>query len=357
MTTELLDAPVSAVAEYRPFYAQLVQLEQDNAALAFDYESKKGNKEARSHVNTLRLTKGALERTRKSAKEESLRIGRAIDSEAKDIGLRIEAMITVHQAKLDEIDQREKDRLAVLNARIAALYEFGSEAVTADDIKAAVLALEAVAIDDSWQEFAAAAAKAKDAHLQDMRACFIVRQQHEVEQAELARLRAESAARAQQERDEAIAKAAADKATADAAAQAEREAVKARKAIEDAEQKAKQDREAAALRELELKLQAENAERRRVESEQKAEQDRKDAAIKAEADKQKAIQAEKDRVAAAAKAEADAQAKREANTAHRSRINRAALNALIAGGINEECAKECIKLIVQGKVPEVHINY
>lgn len=357
MTTELLDAPKSAVAEYQPFYAQLAQLEKDNSALAFDYESKKGNKEARSHVNTLRLTKGALERTRKSAKEESLRIGRSIDSEAKNIEARIEAMIVVHQSKLDEIEQREKDRVASLQARLSALANHGAESSKSQDFKDAISALEQVAIDDSWQELTAEAAKAKDARLAELRAMLTEAEKYEAEQAELVRLRAEAAARAQQEREEAIAKAAAEKARADAAAEAEREAAKARKAIEDAEQKAKQEREAAEKRELELKLQAESAERRRVEAEQKAEQDRKAAAIKAEADKQQAIQAEKARVAAAAKAEADAQAKREADIAHRSRINRAALNALIAGGINEECAKECIKLIVQGKVPEVHITY
>lgn len=357
MTTELLDAPTSAVAEYQTFYAQLTQLEKDNASLAFDYESKKGNKEARSHVNTLRLTKGALERTRKSAKEESLRIGRTIDSEAKEIGARIEAMITIHQVKLDEIEKREQDRIDALNARLSEVGAFGSNAVTADEMKASIASLESLLIDDSWQEFTADAAKAKDARLQTLRTCLDNRSRHEAEQAELARLRAEAAAHAQKERDEAIAKAAAEKARADAAAEAEREAAKARKAIEEAELKAKQEREAAERRELELKLQAENAERRRVEAEQKAEQDRKDAAIKAEADKQKAIQAEKDRAAAAAKAEADAQAKREANTAHRAKVNRAALSALIAGGISEDCAKECIKLIALGKVPAVQILY
>lgn len=357
MTTELLDAPTSAVAEYQPFYAQLSQLEKDNSALAFDYESKKGNKEARSHVNTLRLTKGTLERTRKTAKEESLRIGRAIDSEAKEISVRIDTMISVHQVKLDEIEQREKSRIAALAARILTVINYGAASATSGEFKQAIAELEAIAIDDTWQELTAEAARAKDARLSELRAMLVDAEKYEAEQAELTRLRAEAAARVQQERDEAIAKAATEKARAAAADQAEREATKARKAIEEAERKAKQEREAAERRELELKLQAENAERRRVESEQKAEQDRKDTAIKAEADKQKAVKAEQDRVAAAAKAEADAQAKREASTAHRAKVNRAALSALVAGGISEECAKECIKLIAKGSIPAVQITY
>lgn len=346
MTTELLDAPKSAVAEYQPFYAQLAKLEQDNAALVFDYESKKGNKEARSHVNTLRLTKGALERTRKAAKEESLRIGRAIDSEAKEIGGRIEAMIAVHQAKLDEIEQREKERVANLNTRLSAIFNHGAESANSQEFKRAISTLEQIAIDDTWQELTADAAKAKDARLAELRAMLGDAEKYEAEQAELARLRAEAEARAQKEREEAIAKAAEEKARAEA-----------QRALQEAERKAQAEREAAARRELELKLQAEQAERRRIEAEKKAEQDRKDAIAKAETDKQLAVQAEKDRVAAVAKAEADAQVKREADKAHRAKVNRAALAAMVEGGIAEDCAKACIKLIATGKIPAVQITY
>lgn len=357
MTTELLDAPKSAVAKYQHFYAQLAQLEKDNAALVFDYESKKGNKEARSHVNTLRLTKGALERTRKEAKEESLRIGRAIDAEAKEINARIEAMIVVHQTKLDEIERREKDRIDALKMRLDEISAWGFGDVAATQIKASISTLEKLSIDDSWKEFTADAAKSKDARLEQLRADLATREKYEAEQEELARLRKEAEERAQRERDEAIAKAAAEKAAAEAAARAEQEAAKARQAIEAAELKAKQEREAAERRELELKLQAEQAERRRVEAEQKAIRDAKEAAERAEQEKQRAIQAEKDRVAALAKAEADEQAKREANKAHKAKINNAALAAFVAGGISEDCAKECVKLIASGKIPAVQINY
>lgn len=357
MTTELLDAPKSAVAEYQPFYAQLAELEKNNAALAFDYESKKGNKEARSHINTLRLTKGALERTRKEAKAESLRIGRAVDSEAAEIEKRIEAMISVHQAKIDEIEQREKDRVATLSGRLCDLRNTGAIENTAADLARAIAALEPLVIGDDWQEFRELALEAKDQSLQTLRRRHAERVKADAEAAELARLRAEAEARAQKDRDDAIAKAAVEKAQAEAARKAEQEAAKARQLIEDAERKAKQEREAAERRELELKLQAEQAERRRVEAEQKAVQDAKDALIRAEQEKARAIKAEQDRVAAVAKAEADAQAKREANKAHLAKINRAALAAFVAGGIAEECAKDCIKLIASGKIPAITINY
>lgn len=335
---EVLDKPKSAVAEYQPFYAQLAELEQANTALVFDYESTKGNKEARSHIHALRQTKGALERTREAAKAESLRIGRAVDSEAKEIKARIDAMIDVHQAKIDEIEKREADRVAAIRLRLTALSEIHADK-SAADYRYHIATLEAVVIDDSWQEFTAEAAKAKDASLREHRTLLAARVKADDEAAELARLRAEAADRERKDREAQIAR----EAEARAAAQAE--------------EKARAEREAADRRELELKLAAENAERRRIEAEQKAERDAKEAAVRAETEKARAVAAEQARVAAVARAEAEAAATREANKAHKKRINNAALSALVEGGLTDEQAKVCITLIAEGKVPAVQINY
>jgi hypothetical protein len=349
MEDVVIEKVVYPVAEYEPFYAQLAELEKNNTALVFDYEDKKGNKEARSHVYALRQTKGALEKTRKAAKEESLKYGRMVDSEAKEIENRIEAMIAVHQVKLDEIEQRETERVEKLQARLDALLQT-YETATVAEYKYHIATLEAVVIDDSWAEYIAAAAKAKDASLTTHRALLAAAEKREAEAAELERLRAESAERERKEREEAIAKAAAEKATKDAEEKAARE-------LAESEAKAKQEREAAERRELELKLAAETAERRRVEAEQKAVADANEAAAKAEADRLKAIEDEKARVAAIAKAEADATAKREADKAHQKKINNAALAAFVADGITEEIGKKVIALIASGKVPNVKISY
>lgn len=343
---EVLTKVESAVAEYHPFYAQLAELEQKNAALAFDYESPKGNKEARSHVNTLRLTKGALERTRKSAKEDSLRIGRAIDAEAKEIGARIESMITVHQTAIDAIEQREKDRVAALATRLHKVSMAGAGANTAIELGAAIDALQPVVIGEDWQEFKGQALEAKDNALRVLRQRLAERTEHEAKEAELARLRAEAAERERIEREAAISRAAEERAHAEAA-----------RAAAEAEARAAAEREDARVRELHLKLAVEQAERRRVEAEQRAEQDRKDAAARAEREAAEAVQREKDRVAAVARAEAAELAKREANKAHKTKVNRAALAALVAGGLSEECAKQCVTLIASGQVPAISIAY
>lgn len=354
---EILNKEESAVAEYRPFYAQLVELEKKNATLVFDYESPKGNKEARSHVYALRQTKGALERTRKEAKDESLRIGRAIDAEAKEINARIEAMITVHQTAIDAIEEREKDRVAALAERLAQLRNTGTAAVESIDIAAFIASLEPFVIGDDWQEFKPQALEAKDEVLRSLRQRHVERVEHEAREAELARLRAEAAERERIERESAIVRAAEERARAEAA-----------RAAQEAEARAAAEREAAARRELELKLQAEQSERRRVEAEQRAEQERieaaaraerqaKEAAERAEREAAEAVRREQARVAAEHAAAAAEQARRERDKKHKAAINRAALDALVAGGLSEESAKLVVTLIASGKVPAVSIAY
>ncbi len=353
---ELLDKKEFAVAAYKPFYDQLQELEKNNTAIAFDYESAKGNKEARSHVYKLRQSKAALEKTRKDEKAESLRIGKAIDSEAKEIEARIEAMIAVHQVKLDEIEKRETDRIDAIKARLAALSEIHHEC-TAADYRYHLATLEQVKIDDSWQEFAVEASQAKDQAIAKHRELLAAREKADAEAAELEALRKAAAEREQRDRDEKIAQEAAAKALRDAELKQQQEREAAAKAIAEAEAKAKAEREAAERRELQLKLDAENAERRRLEAEQKAKQDAQEAADKAYRDQQAAIEAERKRVADAEEQAAREQASREADTKHKSAVNRAALAAMTENGISEECAKQCIKLIAQGKIPAVSIAY
>lgn len=372
---ELIEQQESAVAAYKPFYAELVKLEADNAALVFNYETPKGNKEARSHVFSLRKTKGALERVRKEAKAEALRVGRAVDSEANAIEARIEAMISVHQSKLDEIEQREKDRIAALEARLNEIELLKLHGGTSAEYRAEIDRVQSIEIGADWEEFMARATTAKQTILATLAKCLEDAIQREAEVAELARLRAEAEARAKAEHEAAIAKAAAEKAQREAEAKAAAEAEKARKELEAAQAEAKRKEEAAALaikqakeqaqreaeaaqrREMELKLQAEEAERRRIAEAEAAERQRVAAEKRAEEDKQRAIKAEQERIAAEAKRVADEASARERNKAHKAKINREALESLISGGMSEECAKQCVTLIAQGKVANVSIFY
>jgi colicin import membrane protein len=350
-------SPANAVAEMQPFYAQLAELEANNTKLVFDYASKTGDKAARSHVHSLRLTKGTLERVRVAAKADYLAKGRAVDAEAEAIKGRIDSMINVHQSELDRIAKIETDRVAALETRLSLINLVGSDCETASQIKLAITGAEMIKIGDDWQEFIADAAKAKDAKLEQLRDKLAAREKLDAEQAELAKLRQEAEDRAKKDREDAIAKAAVEKAQADAARQAAEAEAKQKQLLADAEKKAKEFREAAERREIELKLAAEQAERRRIEDAKQAEEDRTRAAIQAEEAKEKAVAAEKARVAAIEKAEADALAKREADRAHKGKINRAAVAAMMTQGMTEDVAKKCVTMIASGLVPSISIQY
>lgn len=246
--------------------------------------------------------------------------------------------------------------------------------------------LQAVEINDAWEEFLPEAAQVKDETLAKLRNLLAERTQYESEQAELVRLRAEAEAQAQRERDAQITREAEERARREAEqrAQAERDASSKR----EAEAKAAADR-----RELELKLAAEQSERAaaqaardKTESEQRAaqqkiedEQRHKQAMAQAEADRVAAEQraeqeridserrqaeaAERARLAEIARANAAADeinrqaAAREADKAHKAKINRTALDAFIAGGMPVECAKQAVTLIAQRKIPAIAITY
>lgn len=175
-----------------------------------------------------------------------------------------------------------------------------------------------------------------------------------------------------------------DRDAADVKAEAERQRIAheeelKRQAAEQArlevEATAQREREAAIQREADLKAQAELAEANRITAEKKAEQDRIDAANKAEADrlaaaqqaereKQEAIAAEQlkakqkeDARLAEERRIADEAAARAANVEHKRAINQQAVADLVAAGITEECAVQCVKAIAKGQVSAIAITY
>lgn len=151
-----------------------------------------------------------------------------------------------------------------------------------------------------------------------------------------------------------------------AAEQAERERVEREARLQaEAAENAKREAAAAVERaEREAREATERAAREAAEAEQRA----KDAAARAEREKAEAVAAaerrakeEADRAERERQAKADAQRRedeaRAADIEHRRSINRAAVAALVALGIEDEIAAAVITAIVQGKVPAVAIRY
>ncbi|HDL7468051.1 TPA: hypothetical protein PXO03_004090 [Yersinia enterocolitica] len=149
----------------------------------------------------------------------------------------------------------------------------------------------------------------------------------------------------------------------------------AEKAKREAEEKAKRDIEAAEQRERDAKLAQERAEQAAKDAAAKAERDAKELAERVEREKQEAIAAEQrkaqeeaDRIKREAQQKEDARlaeekrvadeaAARAANVEHKRTINQQAVANLVASGIPEECAVQCVKAIAKGQVSAIAITY
>lgn len=359
-------------------YLQSVREEIDKFnASAPDVKTKKGQDAYRSIAYSLAGSKTKLDSLGKELVAELKDVPKKIDAERK----RVRELLSAWQEEVrkpltdwEAAEQARKDR------HVDAVQAIADFALDLSDVPAAVLlesiaSVEAVKMGEHWEEFEAEAARTKDQVLDKLRATLAARQKYETEQAELVRLRAEAEAQALRDRDAEIARVAAEQARlqAEQQAQAEREAAARREqelldqaaATQRAAVQAALDAEAAAERQrLQLELQAEQsraaaaqAETNRIAAEQRAEQERVAAIRRQEEAAEQARQDERRRADAAAAEIVRQQEMRERDEAHRRAINRTALEAFIAGGMPEECAKQAVKLIAQRKIPAITISY
>jgi hypothetical protein len=393
---ELIVAPPqeTALAVYSvpngldPWLQQIrVEVDAFNSTLP-ELTTLKGRKMYASMAHKIAQSKTLLEKVGKALSAEQKEVPKRIDAERKRVWDLLESWQAEVRKPLDDWQAAEDKRIESHIDRLEWLrglpLNLANE--TSTHVQGLIDQAEAVEISDEWEEFKIEAAGAKDLAIKALRATHAELQRYEADQAELARLRAEAEAQVQRDREAEIARAAAERARIEAEqrAQAERDAVIKR----EADAKAAADR-----RELELKLAAEQAERaaaqaerERIEAEQRAAQQKIDderrhqqALIQAESDRVAAVEraerekaeserkqaeaAERARLAEVARQEAATReeqrlaAAREADKAHKAKINGAALRAFIDGGMPEECARQAVVLIAQRKIPNIAITY
>lgn len=353
MNTDLVTLPPkeSALTVYSkeagldPYLAQIkAEIDEFTA----DVSTKKGRDAIASIAHKVARSKTALDNIGKDLVAELKDVPKKIDAERKRMRDLLDQWKDEVRRPLTEWEEAEESRQAKHRLAIELIEQSAMElaGLASHTLRERLAALDLKAIDDSFEEFEAEAHRAKAKALDALTVAVESREKYEAEQAELARLRAEAAAREQKERDERIAREAAERAQreAEAKAQAEREAVIRR------EQEAKA---AAERRELELKLAAERAEREKSEALRREQQAKEDAERRAA----EAVAAEQRRVAQEQAAEAAEAKRRERNKANKTAVNRAALEAFVAGGLTEECAKQAITLIAQKAIPAVSITY
>lgn len=312
-------------------------------------DTNKGRQAYASMAHKIARSKTAIDGVGKELVADLKELPKKIDAERKRWRDTLDSWRDEVRGPLNKWEAEEEERKARHNGNVMRLIQYGenaSQQLESDVLRQMIESVEAAAIDESWEEFEAEAHRAKAKSIEALQAALDARLQYESEQAELARLRAEAEAREQKEREERIAREAAERAR------------------QEAEQKAQAERDAAARRELEAKLAAEQREREAREAAESREREHQEALAKAqreaEAERQR-IEAEhqrkeQERIAEQRRQEQEA-ARRKADKEHRASINRAALQAMVDGGMPDDCAKQAITLIAQGRIPNIIITY
>ena len=324
-----------------------------------DLKTRKGREAYASMAHQIAKSKTALEAVGKEISAKQKEIPKLIDAERKRVWDKLEAWQKEVRKPLDDWEKAEDARVDKHNDGIRKIKDMAlfGETPTASVVARVIADLEAIALDDAWEEFLAEATEAKDLALTKLRSLQAERTTYETEQAELVRLRKEKEARDKKDHEVRIAREATERATREAEEKAQRE--------RDAEaQRVRNDQAAAQKREDDLKFQAAEAERRaeqakreQVEAEQRANQERIDS------ERRQAEAAERTRLAEVARQKQAADeilrqaAAREADKAHKGAIYKAAKEAFMAKGMNEECARLAVKLIASGFIPSISIQY
>lgn len=313
-----------------------------------DLTTRKGRERIASLAATVSKSKKAVETPGRDYLKRLKEMPKAVEAELREW---VTKMDNLRDATRKPLTDWEAAELARTDKHVDGIQSIKDMALFGDRPPASVVArvitdLEAIEINDAWEEFLAEAAQAKDQTLAKLRALHVERTQYETEQAELTRLRLEKEARDKKDNEERIAREAAEQATREAEARAQRE--------RDTEaQRVRDEQVAAEKRENDLKLQA-------AESDRRAEQAKREQAAAAERQAAAVEQARQDEISRA-NAAADEilrqQQERQADVAHKSKILGEAKQALIGMNISEELAKAIVLKIARGEVPNVTIQF
>lgn len=338
-------AVFSAAQGLDPYLAH-IRAEID--AFTPDITTHKGREAIASIAYSVARSKTTLDNIGKELVAELKDVPKKIDAERKRMRDTLDAWKDEVRKPLTEWEQAEEARKAKLQTGIDWFKLRAAENADLDstELKASIAEVERIQVGEKWQEYEAEAHRAKAAAIDSLTAQLAKREKYEAEQAELAKLRKEAEEREQKEREERIAREAADKARSEAEEKAQRER-------DEQAQKVRDEQLAAERRELDLKLQAEKAEREKLEAQQRAEQAERDSKARAE----EAAQAERQRQSDQKAEEERQAAARQADTAHKSAVLKAAKDAFIGMNISEELAKAIVLKIARGEVPNVTISF
>lgn len=359
--------------------ALLAYLDNEIAAHVPDLTTKKGREAITKLTSKIVGHKTSLDALGKEMNEEARAKINVVDEVRRKLRTDLDALRDRARKPLTDWEAAEDDRKTKIN-EVRTLFADACDMpadATLEDLAEMSKAVEAAIIDpaifgdlrdnaDAERIAARVGLAARKAKLEQAEADRIELERLRAEKAEAERKAAEAAAAEAKKKAEDERIAAAAKRAAEEAVEAERKkAQEAAAAVERerAAEQAKRDAEAAAERRK--VLEAEAAREAAAAAERKKAQDAIDEANRKAKAAEEALEADRRaeaaRVAAAAKAKAEqeaADAARQRNQEHRSKIMKAAKQAIMEHGkVEEESARLIVLAIVGGSIPNVTLEF
>lgn len=147
---------------------KMAEFKVENEKIVFNYQDEEGNKQARSHIASIRKFKTRIAEVHKEAKAESLAYGRRLDEKKRELTGEVDGWIKVHKDPLDAIEAEqqakidaEKKRLEDEEAVRLAEIEAREVAVREGEAKLAAEKAEVERLEREKRIAAEAAEKAK----------------------------------------------------------------------------------------------------------------------------------------------------------------------------------------------------
>lgn len=349
----------TAIVEFQEFDKQLLEFLEKYDDVVYDLTDPAQDKIARSDRYALGKAISALDARHKELKAPLKAQVDLIDGERKRIkdGLlevqgKIKKQIESHEQKLKEHEEMLQGKVD----QIRQFTEFGVTPTT-EEVTNRLTQLRDMEIDDSYEHRKADATLAHVEVIRELEGVLAEAAKREADAAELEALKQEKAEREKAEHEERIRKEAEEKARREAEEKAKAEVEKAQREKAEAEaaaRKAEEDRKKA---EEEAVAEAERQKKEAEEAARQAEEDKKRAIEKAQQEEREKQEAElKRREEEKAKKQAEEEA-RKSKVRHRQRIHKEIRESLQAHGFTQDKAKETVKLLEEGLIKHVFIDY
>ena len=355
MATELAviedinQSEVPALFETKDTIQQIIdKIRAEVTSVVADVSTPSGRKEIASIAHKVAKSKTTLDNLGKGLVEGIKQQAKVIDESRKLARDQLDELKAEVRQPLTDWENAEKARIQGLESRLDNINRF-VEGICSDaskDLKESLKTLEAIKVDDSWQEYKAGAAVAKDASVSALKELIERTEKREAEQAELERLRKESAEREAKEAAERQQREEVERKEREEQLRREREALIKAQAEKNAraEERRKIEAEKAAK-----DLERVNAERRAAEAERKA--------AEAELKANQAAEAERRRIAEEEKQKRVEAERREADIEHTRKMNNESVDDLVSAGLTSSVAKKAVTAIANGSVRNIRISY